>query len=184
MQLTLPFMRDANRLIAAFRTLGYSKRQDPAAGEPLREGQRDQARGRRAHARLSAFKTLPNSYEAVAAAVNQGRPIAPLRAQQPGAKSLQDSRQHADPAPAEAEAACWASCCGADEPLMNPDQPRKAMSLRDACKPTKPTPRASSCCGPTPGLITRGYQELKVRHPSETAGPRRPGGDGEPDRNG
>jgi pilus assembly protein CpaE len=90
MQLTLPFVRDANRLISAFRTLGYSKdkirllvnRLEKAGELKLTDVERSLG--------LSAFKTLPNSYEAVAAAVNHGQPIASFARGNPVAKALQE----------------------------------------------------------------------------------------------
>jgi pilus assembly protein CpaE len=93
MQLTLPFVRDANRLISAFRTLGYSKdkirlvvnRLDKASELKLVDIERSLG--------LSAFKTLPNSYEAVAAAVNHGQPIASFARGNPVAKGLQELAQ-------------------------------------------------------------------------------------------
>lgn len=89
-QLTLPFLRDANRLIAAFRTLGYSRekirllvnRLDKTAELTLADVER--ALG------VSAFKTLPNSYQAVAAAVNHGQPLAAMARGNPVAKGLQE----------------------------------------------------------------------------------------------
>lgn len=101
MQLTLPFVRDAHRLISAFRTLGYSKdkirlvvnRLEKAAELNLADVERSLG--------LSVFKTVPNSYEAVAAAVNHGQPIAAFSRGNPVAKSLQDLARALIPASAE-----------------------------------------------------------------------------------
>ncbi len=75
-QLTLPFVRDADRMISAFRNLGYARdkirllvnRLEKAGELKLADVERSLG--------LAAFKTLPNSYQAVAAAVNHGQPIA------------------------------------------------------------------------------------------------------------
>jgi pilus assembly protein CpaE len=90
MQLTLPFIRDANRLISAFRTLGYSKdkirlvvnRFEKASEIKLDDVERSLG--------VATFKTLQNSYEAVASAVNHGRPIASFARNNPVAKGLQE----------------------------------------------------------------------------------------------
>jgi len=93
MQLTLPFIRDANRLIAAFRTLGYAKEKIrlvvnrfEKAGE-LKLDDVERSLG------LPAYKTLPNSYEAVATAVNHGRPIASFARGNPVSRGLQELAQ-------------------------------------------------------------------------------------------
>jgi pilus assembly protein CpaE len=93
LQLTLPFVRDAHRMIAALRTLGYSKekirllvnRLDKSTEIKLADVERSLG--------LTAFKTLPNSYEAVAAAVNHGQPIASFARGNSVAKGLQDLAQ-------------------------------------------------------------------------------------------
>ena len=102
MQLTLPFVRDANRMISAFRSLGYSKekirllvnRLDKSSELKLSDVERSLG--------LSAFQTLPNSYEAVAAAVNHGRPIASFARTNPVAKALQELAQTLIPPSGEA----------------------------------------------------------------------------------
>lgn len=101
LQLTLPFVRDAHRLISALRTLGYAKdkirllvnRLEKAAELNLADVERSLG--------LSVFKTLPNSYEAVAAAVNHGQPIASFSRANPVAKSLQELARTLIPPSAE-----------------------------------------------------------------------------------
>lgn len=90
MQLSLPFVRDAHRLITALRALGYAKdklrllvnRLEKSSELTIADAERSLA--------LEVFKTLPNSYAAVAAAVNQGQPIAALARGNPLAKALQE----------------------------------------------------------------------------------------------
>jgi pilus assembly protein CpaE len=90
MQLTLPFVRDANRLISAFRTLGYSKDKIRLVVNRLEKTSELKLSDIERSLGLSAFKTLPNSYEAVAAAVNHGQPIASFARANPVAKGLQE----------------------------------------------------------------------------------------------
>jgi pilus assembly protein CpaE len=92
-QLTLPFVRDASRLISAFRTLGYSKDKIRLLVNRLEKSTELKLADVERSLGLSAFKTLPNSYEAVAAAVNQGQPIASFARGNPVAKALQDLAQ-------------------------------------------------------------------------------------------
>lgn len=101
MQLTLPFVRDAHRLISALRALGYSKdkirllvnRLEKASELTLADAERSLG--------LAAFKTLPNSYEAVAAAVNHGQPIASFSRGNPVARSLQELARTLIPPPTD-----------------------------------------------------------------------------------
>jgi pilus assembly protein CpaE len=93
MQLTLPFVRDANRLISAFRTLGYSKDKTRLVVNRLEKTSELKLADVERSLGLSAFKTFPNSYEAVAAAVNHGRPIASFARTNPVAKGLQELAQ-------------------------------------------------------------------------------------------
>jgi pilus assembly protein CpaE len=102
MQLTLPFVRDANRMISAFRTLGYSKAKIRLLVNRLEKSSELKLSDVERSLGLSAFQTLPNSYDAVAAAVNHGRPIASFARTNPVAKGLQDLAQALIPPAAEA----------------------------------------------------------------------------------
>ena len=93
MQLTLPFVRDANRLISAFRTLGYSKEKIRLVVNRLERTSELKLNDVERSLGISAFKTLPNSYEAVAAAVNHGQPMASFARGNPVAKALQELAQ-------------------------------------------------------------------------------------------
>jgi len=101
MQLTLPFLRDANRMIAAFRTLGYGRDKIRLLVNRLEKSSELKLADVERTLGLSAFKTLPNSYEAVAAAVNHGRPIASFARTNPVAKGLQELAQTLIPPAAE-----------------------------------------------------------------------------------
>jgi pilus assembly protein CpaE len=93
MQLTLPFVRDANRLISAFRTLGYSREKIRLLVNRLEKNSELKLADVERSLGLTAFKTVPNSYEAVAAAVNHGRPIAAFARTNPVARALQELAQ-------------------------------------------------------------------------------------------
>jgi pilus assembly protein CpaE len=102
MQLTLPFVRDANRMISAFRTLGYSKEKIRLLVNRLEKSSELKLSDVERSLGVSAFQTLPNSYDAVAAAVNHGRPIASFARTNPVAKGLQELAQSLIPPAAEA----------------------------------------------------------------------------------
>jgi pilus assembly protein CpaE len=101
MQLTLPFLRDASRMITAFRTLGYSKDKVRLLVNRLEKSGELKLSDVERSLGVTAFKTLPNSYEAVAAAVNHGRPIASFARTNPVAKGLQELAQGLIPPSAE-----------------------------------------------------------------------------------
>jgi pilus assembly protein CpaE len=102
MQLTLPFVRDANRMISAFRALGYPKEKIRLLVNRLEKTSELKLSDVERSLNLSAFQTLPNSYDAVAAAVNHGRPIASFARANPVAKGLQELAQSLIPPAAEA----------------------------------------------------------------------------------
>lgn len=90
LQMTLPFLRDAKRLLNAFHSLGYgADKIHLIANRYARGGEITLA---------SVAKTLghpvditvPNSFNNVAASVNQGIPIVKLNARDPVARSLED----------------------------------------------------------------------------------------------
>ncbi|HZD54583.1 MAG TPA: hypothetical protein VE175_16155, partial [Woeseiaceae bacterium] len=97
MQLTLPFVRDATRLIAAFRTLGYSREKIRLLVNRLERSSELKLHDVEHSLGLTAYKTLPNSYEAVAAAVNQGRAIASFARNNPVCKGLRELAQDLSP---------------------------------------------------------------------------------------
>jgi pilus assembly protein CpaE len=101
MQLTLPFLRDANRMVSAFRTLGYSRDKIRLLVNRLEKSSELKLVDVERTLGLSAFKTLPNSYQAVAAAVNHGRPIASFARTNAVAKALQELAQTLIPPAAE-----------------------------------------------------------------------------------
>ncbi len=101
MQLTLPFVRDAHRLLSALRSLGYAKEKIRLLVNRLeKSGQVNLADVERSLG-LAVFKALPSAYEAVAAAINHGQPIAAVSRGNPVAKSLQELARALIPPSAE-----------------------------------------------------------------------------------
>ncbi|NMG74350.1 AAA family ATPase [Aromatoleum diolicum] len=89
-QLTLPFIREAKRLVAVLMSLGYPMSK---VGLIVNRHQKNAEIGlqdleRTVNAKV--FKAVPNCYEEVAASVNQGEPIARLAKNSPVTKALRE----------------------------------------------------------------------------------------------
>ncbi len=99
LQTTLPFMRDANRLLTVFRSLGYAaekiglvvNRYEKSGDLTLADVERTLG--------IGDIRTVPNSYAAVAAAVNRGTPIAKVARGNPVARAIEDFAQPLVPQP-------------------------------------------------------------------------------------
>ncbi len=93
LQSSLPFIRDAKRLIGVFHSLGYVNgkinlivNRHEKGGEISLEDV-DRTLG------IAVFKTVPNSYEAVTGSINHGIPILRLAPRDPVTKTLQEMAQ-------------------------------------------------------------------------------------------
>ena len=91
LQLTLPFIRDGKRLLNLFRNLDYPREKiklilnrHEKKTTDIRLEDLEQTMG------MKIFRAIPNSYDAVAASVNQGVPIIKLSRGNPVSKSLLD----------------------------------------------------------------------------------------------
>jgi len=90
LQETLPFIRDSKRLLHAFHSLGYAKEKIKILlnrhekGGDIRLIDVETALG------MKVYKTIPNSYEAVSASVNQGVPIIRVAKHDAVTKALQE----------------------------------------------------------------------------------------------
>jgi pilus assembly protein CpaE len=90
LQLTLPFVRDAKRLLRALSGLGYGKDKIKLIvnrhekGGQIRVDDAVEALGH------PVFRTIPNSFTTVAASINQGTPIVKLAARDPVAKAVRE----------------------------------------------------------------------------------------------
>lgn len=78
LQLTLPFLRDASRLLQVFRSLGYPDSQIHLIINRFEKGGEISLADVERTLKRDVFKTIPNSFTAVAASINRGRPIAEL----------------------------------------------------------------------------------------------------------
>jgi pilus assembly protein CpaE len=101
-QLTLPFIREAKRLVDVFASLGYpSSKIGLIANRHEKNGEIGLPDLERAvNAKL--FKAVPNCYKAVAASVNQGEPVARLEKGSPVTKALREIAAALDTAPERA----------------------------------------------------------------------------------
>jgi pilus assembly protein CpaE len=89
-QMTLPFIRDAKKLLADFRALGYGpdkirlviNRYEKEPDITVKDVQHTLG--------IAVYRTVPNSYRNVANSVNQGIPITKLAPRDPVAKTLEE----------------------------------------------------------------------------------------------
>lgn len=88
LQLNLPFVRDAKRLLGVLRSLGYPKSKINLIVNRYEKSGEITLADVESTLEARVFKHFPNSYQAVAASVNQGVPIAKLARNDPVSKSL------------------------------------------------------------------------------------------------
>lgn len=93
LQETLPFIRDSKRLIHALQSLGYTKGKVHLIINRYEKGGDIRLEDVEATLGMKVFKTIPNSYEAVSASVNQGVPIMKIARHDPVTKALQEVAQ-------------------------------------------------------------------------------------------
>ena len=101
-QMTLPFVRDASRLLGVFRSLGYPQAKIGlvvnryGTSDELQLADVEQALG------LKIVRTIPNSYAAVATSVNRGVPIERLARANPVSRAIDEFARELQPQPVEA----------------------------------------------------------------------------------
>jgi pilus assembly protein CpaE len=93
LQGTLPFIRDSKRFIHTLQSLGYTKDKVHLILNRYEKGGDIRLEDVEATLGMSVFKTIPNSYEAVSASVNQGVPIMKIARHDPVTKALQEVAQ-------------------------------------------------------------------------------------------
>lgn len=93
LQETLPFIRDSKRFIHTLQSLGYTKDKVHLILNRYEKGGDIRLEDVEATLGMSVFKTIPNSYEAVSASVNQGVPIMKIARHDPVTKALQEVAQ-------------------------------------------------------------------------------------------
>ncbi|MDP3743092.1 MAG: AAA family ATPase [Methylotenera sp.] len=93
LQETLPFIRDSKRLIYALQSLGYTKDKVHLMLNRYEKGGDIRLEDVETTLGMKVFKSIPNSYEAVSASVNQGVPIMKIARHDPVTKALQEVAQ-------------------------------------------------------------------------------------------
>ncbi len=89
LQETLPFIRDANRVLHSLQALGYTKDKVRLIVNRYEEGGDIRLEDVERTLGMKVFKTIPNSYVAVSASVNQGVPIMRIASHDSVTKVLQ-----------------------------------------------------------------------------------------------
>jgi len=90
LQLGLPYIRDGKRLLGVLQSLGYSSSRINVIVNRYEKGADIGLADLERVIGLKAFKTIPNSYRASAASVNQGVPIAKLSKNDSVTRSLSE----------------------------------------------------------------------------------------------
>lgn len=90
LQMTLPFIRDASRLLAVFRSLGYSSEKIRLLVNRFEKGGDVSLADLERTLGVKNLRTIPNSYKAVASAVNQGVPLAQIAKGNPVTRSIEE----------------------------------------------------------------------------------------------
>jgi pilus assembly protein CpaE len=93
LQGTLPFIRDSKRFIHTLQSLGYTKDKVHLILNRYEKGGDIRLEDVEATLGMKVFKSIPNSYEAVSASVNQGVPIMKIARHDPVTKALQEVAQ-------------------------------------------------------------------------------------------
>jgi pilus assembly protein CpaE len=89
-QLTLPFIREAKRLVGVFVSLDYPMSKVGLIVNRHQKNSEITLEDLERTVNAKVFKSVPNCYEAVAASVNQGEPIARLAKNSPVTKVLRE----------------------------------------------------------------------------------------------
>jgi pilus assembly protein CpaE len=90
LQMTLPFIRDAKKLLSDFRALGYGPAKVRLIVNRYEKEPEITIKDVQQTLGMPVYRTVPNSYRNVATSVNQGIPIAKLAPRDPVAKTLME----------------------------------------------------------------------------------------------
>ena len=93
MQMTLPFIRDAKRLNGVFKSLGYPTKKIRLLINRYEKNSDISLEDVEQTLGTKVYKTVPNSFNAVAASINQGVPLIKMAKNNPVAKCIQDLSQ-------------------------------------------------------------------------------------------
>ena len=109
LQLTLPFIRDGKRLRNVFRSLGYPAKKIHWIVNRHQKDSQFTVEDLKRTLGIDQVITLPNHYQAVAAAVNQGVPVERIAPSSSIARSLRDLAERIAPAPVDKARGRWLS---------------------------------------------------------------------------
>ena len=93
LQQTLPFIRDAKRLVHSLQALGYVREKVHLVLNRYEKGGDIHLEDVERTLGVKVFKTVPNSFAAVSASVNQGVPMMQIASRDPVTKALQEMAQ-------------------------------------------------------------------------------------------
>ncbi len=99
-QETLPFLRDAKRMIQALTSLGYPKTKLRLVVNRYEKGGDIELEDVEKTVGLPVYKAVPNSYEAVSASVNQGVAVALIAKHDPVTRALDEMARELTELPA------------------------------------------------------------------------------------
>jgi pilus assembly protein CpaE len=101
MQLGLPFIRDGRRLLNLFRSLGYPDERTHLLVNRYEKGGDISLRDAERSLGAKVAQALPNSFNAVAISINQGRPVIDLAPRDPISRALRDMARNIARTPVE-----------------------------------------------------------------------------------
>lgn len=90
LQMSLPFIRDSKRLLKSLQSLGYANERIHLLVNRYEKGGNISLQDVESSLDMKVFKTIPNSYEAVSASINQGVPIMQIAKNDPVTHALHD----------------------------------------------------------------------------------------------
>jgi pilus assembly protein CpaE len=102
LQMTLPFLRDAARLLQLFRSLGYPEGRAHILVNRFEKGGDISLVDLERSLGVAVSKSIPNSFGAVAVSINQGRPIVDLAPEDPVSRSIREMARELAQVPEEA----------------------------------------------------------------------------------
>lgn len=103
LQMTLPFLRDAARLLHLFRSLAYPEGRVHLLVNRFEKGGDISLKELEQNLGVAVSRTMPNSFGAVAISINQGQPIIEQAPQDPVSRALKEMARELTKAPAVEE---------------------------------------------------------------------------------
>lgn len=103
LQMTLPFLRDAARLLRLFRSLSYPKERMHVLVNRFEKGGDISLKELEDSLGVGVSRIVPNSFGAVAISINQGQPIIEMAPQDPVSRALREMARELAKVPTESE---------------------------------------------------------------------------------